>query len=168
MGICNTKKKENILKESKIEFNTNDNNVILRNQYYINIKVDPSFKIIIMDDISINRELLWDTLILNNISENQIVSLGSGKECIDYITQHNFRSDIILADINMPELDGYQTTQILREKGFQGLIIGITGMASWLEYEKAYQAGLNFIHFKPIRVKQLVDLINQYIPTSVE
>ena len=95
--------------------------------------------------------------ILSFKAEN-IKTVSSGKECIK-LFENNEYFDIILMDINMPEIDGYQATKTLRNNKYNGIIIAITGMTGEQEYRKAYQSGMNFILIKPINLSYLENIL---------
>jgi two-component system, NarL family, invasion response regulator UvrY len=72
----------------------------------------PITKIAIVDDHSMIRQALT-TLIANNASYSVIFDAGNGRELQQKLLQHEV-PDIILLDIAMPEMDGYETAQWLR------------------------------------------------------
>jgi CheY-like chemotaxis protein len=67
-------------------------------------------KILIVDDIKSNRILLRKTLIA--VSDYQIIEANDGKQAITKYTEEN--PDLILMDINMPEMDGYQSAAAIK------------------------------------------------------
>lgn len=74
-------------------------------------------KILIVDDEKDIRELLKDKLIQ---SKYQVITASSGQEAIDICKENH--PDLILLDIAMPELDGYQTCEKLKgEKESKGI-----------------------------------------------
>lgn len=58
--------------------------------------------------------------------------------------------DLVLMDILMPIMDGSQATQILREKGYQGLIVVLSASATAHQGPKALEAGCDYFLTKPI------------------
>jgi DNA-binding response OmpR family regulator len=67
-------------------------------------------KILVVDDNNINVKLLGRTLTNSNFN---VVSAASGKEAIE--VTHSEKPDLILLDVLMPEMDGYETCKILKE-----------------------------------------------------
>ena len=87
-----------------------------------------------------------------------------GQLAIEYIEQSlnvNKRPDLILLDMQMPNLDGYQTARKLRELGYSGPIIALTADAMQGDMNQCLEAGCNDYLSKPIDSARLVKLIAQ-------
>ena len=70
--------------------------------------------------------------------------------------------DLILMDIKMPELDGYEATRQIRQFNREVTIIAQTAYALSGDREKALEAGCNDYISKPIKKEDLVELLLQY------
>ena len=112
----------------------------------------------IADDDFINYELL--KLILMQTKVN-IQHVKDGQLVIDTIkTEKEF--DLILMDIQMPVLDGFKATQMLRLQNYKSPIFALTALNTAVEIKKYKNAGFDEIVEKPIRRELLLQLISQY------
>ena len=116
-------------------------------------------KILIVDDDMINRMLA--TFILKKY-QVIISEAGNGEEAIQYL--NNNSCDLVLMDIQMPILDGYQASKIIRQKlNLTIPIIALTGSDSKEELQNCFNAGMNDYLFKPINEEQFIQTISKWI-----
>ena len=94
----------------------------------------------------------------------------SGQEALNIIeknvNENKYRCsyELILMDCNMPIMDGYQTTENIREfifsKGLQQpLIIAITGHTEQTFVQRAINSGMNMVFSKPVNKELLVQIL---------
>ncbi len=76
-----------------------------------------------------------------------------------------FRPDVILLDIGMPELNGFETAKQIRNKPWSRGMVLIALSGKWdEEYEQlSREAGFDAHLVKPVRAKQIVDLLEKFI-----
>lgn len=105
--------------------------------------------ILVVEDNAINQMLLKHTL---TKSGAKITIACNGLEALQVLK--NTTADLILMDIQMPELDGYQTTQIIRKELQLGLpIVAMTALALHGEEQKCIAAGMNGYMSKPFSLE---------------
>ncbi len=126
-----------------------------------NINMLRGCKILLVDDNEINQEIVMG-LLENSKIELDIVS--NGKEAIDRFKPNIYT--LILMDIQMPIMDGYEATKIIRQKDKNIPIIAITANAMKDDIAKSLNSGMNSHINKPINVEELYETILKYTPPS--
>lgn len=106
--------------------------------------------VLVVDDHPINRSLLADQL--KSIGFN-IVLAEDGLIALDCVRQNNI--DIVLTDVNMPNLDGYGLTKIIREEGYAIPIVALTANAMAEEKQRCLSVGMDDCLSKPVTLKKL-------------
>lgn len=115
-------------------------------------------KILIAEDSPDNQQLVQ--MILER--EGASVSFAdNGADALNMALAKNF--DLILMDMQMPILDGYEATKELRRLGYEQPIIALTAHAMREERDKCLKVGCSDYVTKPIKQKDLIYLISQYI-----
>ena len=102
---------------------------------------------------------MFFNLILDNLVKEKKIAV-SGKEALDLYRK--YKPDIILMDIQMPEICGYEVTKQIRETDKDVIIIAQTAYAFAEDREKALQAGCNDFIAKPYSDTEIIDLIRKY------
>lgn len=94
-----------------------------------------------------------------------IVSVESGQECIEMLTNNYTAVDLVLMDIMMPVMDGYQTMKLLRENDYlkEIPIIALTAHAMIGDDIKCFEAGANEYCSKPVDIDDLTPLMEKYL-----
>ena len=78
------------------------------------------------------------------------------------------RFHLVFMDVQMPNLDGIQSTKRIREIGFSALIVALTAFAEESNIKDCYDSGMNFFLPKPIRRPELRKVLSKYCPTIEE
>ena len=137
---------KSILNKSKLKVNSTK---ILKNE-----------SLLLVEDDNINKIVIKK--MLQEIGYNKIKTASNGIEALKII--ENYKFDIILMDIEMPELDGIETVQIIREKekksGGHVPIIAITAYALKGDREKFLSKGMDEYISKPIDINELSEKLN--------
>jgi len=103
---------------------------------------------------------LFLTLVVEKLSK-EILKARTGIETVD-IFLNNPDIDLILMDVKMPEMDGYEATRQIRKFNTKVVIIAQTAYALNNEREKAIEAGCNDYISKPVNMKKLKALIHNH------
>jgi PAS domain S-box-containing protein len=119
-------------------------------------------KILVAEDDSISLKFI--SKILEIFGENLLIA-RNGFEAVNLCKKHN-DIDIILMDIQMPVMNGYEAIKKIREFNKDVIIITQSAFVFTDEAEKAIEIGGNGFVSKPIDKKQLIDHINEQIVTS--
>jgi two-component system, cell cycle response regulator DivK len=113
--------------------------------------------ILIVEDVELNIDLL--TQILED--DYQLLVARDGAEGVALAQQHN--PDLVLMDIALPGLDGYEATRRIRARMRTLPIIGLSSYAMTGDAEKAIAAGCSDYMTKPIDEDVLLKKIKDYL-----
>lgn len=119
-------------------------------------------RILLVEDHPINiavaKKILesWNATV--EVAEN-------GLRAIHIFTPSRF--DVILMDIQMPVMDGYEATQLLRERGFTVPIIALTASASMSDMSKIMSCGMNDFLSKPFNPNNLFHKLQRFCPPQL-
>lgn len=114
-------------------------------------------KILVIDD-----EISIRLLLENFLTERYEVNCKKdGTEALDWL--ENDLPDLIICDIQMPNIDGYQFLKMLRQRGFtrHTPVIMLSGVESSKERIKCYQLGAQDFLAKPFNPEELEELIKK-------
>ena len=117
-------------------------------------------KILIVEDNTVNME--YAQTALNMFSkELKIFKANNGKEAYDQYLEH--QPDLILMDIVMPVINGYQATAMIRQQDEQVPIIAMTAKALKDDKQNCLSAGLNDYITKPVSLNRLMSILKKYL-----
>ena len=119
----------------------------------------PYGKVLVVDDVETNHYVANGLMALYALNVDNAMS---GKEAIRKVQEGNFY-DIIFIDHMMPEMDGMETTEILREQGYTGTIVALTANAVAGQADIFLQNGFDEFISKPIDVRQLNMVLNKFV-----
>lgn len=117
---------------------------------------DHTKRVLVVDDNVSNLKVA--SMILEK-SGYKTKTAANGHEALEQVRR--YQPDAILMDIEMPQLDGMQATQKLREQGYTNPIIAYTGHGADC-HAKIQQVGMNGVVHKPVQPKKLLDQLTQH------
>ncbi len=118
-----------------------------------------SLKVLIVEDNPVNQKL-FSALLSKAGAEIRLAS--NGQEAIDQARHEHF--DVILMDMQMPVMDGYEATRELRRGGYEKPIIALTAHALREDRDKCLQAGCDDYLTKPVNRQVVLETILRHIP----
>ena len=136
---------------------------ILNIKYFNSALAFSGLTVMLVDDTKVIRlSLRW---LLEKFNIN-VIEAGNGEEAVKLLRDNNKACDLVLMDIQMPVLDGLETTRRIRDDhrfGFRDIpIIGLSGESDEKEISKAFDAGMNDYLVKPIDNMLLIRKIWQW------
>lgn len=121
-------------------------------------------RILIADDYEDNRELLRLMLLSANY---EVLEARDGQECVELAREH--LPDLIMVDLLMPRLDGWEAFKALREDPRTSAIPCVVATASAdIDGMRALQGGFNAYVTKPFRTAQLLEVVSRLLSDNVE
>ena len=129
----------------------------------IDYKDHDAYRILLVEDNTINQQVAVGLLQQYHID---VVVASDGQEALDIIEKQTF--DLVLMDIQMPGMNGYETTKHIR-KAFtvdELPIIAMTAHATEDAKQSCFEAGMNDFIAKPIEPSRLDKLLNQYLTSN--
>jgi CheY-like chemotaxis protein len=115
--------------------------------------------ILIAEDVESN--FLYLKAVLSKLNAT-VFWAKNGVEAVEICTPEN-AIDLVLMDLQMPEMNGYEATQILKKKFPSLPIVAQTAFAMSDDREKAIDAGCDDYLAKPIKSKDLLSVVGKYI-----
>lgn len=139
-----------------INFEYNEDKTIdIINNIQVDLTSSQVFKVLVVEDNPINQLITKKTIEKNNYS---CVVVEDGFKALDILEKQEF--DIILMDINMPLMNGFETSRRIRLRDIETPIIALTAFDKNEITDEAIMAGINDIIVKPFEVVQLFKIIN--------
>jgi CheY-like chemotaxis protein len=116
-------------------------------------------KILIAEDEETSEEYI--TTIVQDFGK-EIINVQNGKDAVE-ACHNNQDIDLVLMDIRMPEMDGYEATRQIRKFNKDVIIIAQTAYALSGDKEKAIEAGCNDYITKPVKKEELIKKIQKIL-----
>ena len=117
--------------------------------------------ILIVEDNIINQKVVMSVL---GKSEMKLSVANNGEEAVEFVRAHK-DVDFIFMDINMPVMDGYRASELIRnDNRFDSIaIVALTALVSEHEIEKMFDSGMNGYLPKPVRIEKLYSALDMFV-----
>ena len=124
-------------------------------------------RVLLAEDNPVNQML---AVLLLEKQGHTVVVASNGREALAALEQQPF--DLVLMDVQMPEMDGFEATAHIRAKeretGRHVPIIALTAHAMKGDQQRCLQAGMDAYISKPIEVRALIEALEGIVPTSCQ
>jgi|GEM_PF-1050406 len=118
-------------------------------------------RMLLVEDLEINRQilitLLRDTGLIIDSAEN-------GEEAVKAIKDDSY--DIVFMDIQMPKMDGYEATLLIRGLNCPVPIVAMTANVFTSDIEKCFSVGMNDYVRKPLDIKNVIETLRKFLGKS--
>lgn len=115
--------------------------------------------VLVVDDSATDRKIM--KRLLGSTGWIEVNEASSAKDAAKLI--QTLKPDLLITDIMMPEMDGYELSKTVREQGFDNPIIAVSGRSEISERKKVSAAGINAFMLKPLNLQQMTDKIDELI-----
>lgn len=119
------------------------------------LKVAPGLKIVLVED---NEDLLSMMPLLLKPLDAEIRTASNGKAGLELAQE--FQPDAMIIDIGLPDLNGYEVAGMLRENGYQGMLIALSGYSHQEARRKSTDAGFDHHLAKPANIEEIAHLLS--------
>jgi signal transduction histidine kinase/DNA-binding response OmpR family regulator len=133
-------------------------------QYSVREEIKQSIRILLVEDNLVNQKLA--KMILTKAGYNVEVA-ANGKIAVELFSSNPDTFDIILMDVQMPEMDGYEATRQIRKLGFTEIpILAMTANAMKGDRERCLEAGMTDYITKPIKRDIVFNLLDKWLSSK--
>ncbi|KAL8845654.1 MAG: hypothetical protein Q9221_009183 [Calogaya cf. arnoldii] len=129
-------------------------------------------RVLVAEDNKVNQEVVLRMLKLEDIYDVTVAK--DGQEAYDLVKasmEEKKYFNLIFMDVQMPNLDGLQSTRLIRSMGYSAPIVALTAFAEESNVKECMDSGMDFFLPKPIRRPALKQVLKKYcatIPEAVE
>jgi CheY-like chemotaxis protein len=118
-------------------------------------------RVLVAEDVKTNQVLV--RILLNQVGLQPVI-VDDGQAAVEQALRHEF--DLILMDMQMPRLNGFEAARKLRKQGFRTPIVALTAGAIKGDERKCIEAGCDEYLTKPIDRKELLRVLGQYLKAA--
>ncbi|KAK3168447.1 hypothetical protein OEA41_004895 [Lepraria neglecta] len=126
-------------------------------------------RVLVAEDNKVNQEVVLRMLKLEDIYDVTVAK--DGQEAFELVKESMEQRkffNLIFMDVQMPNLDGIQSTRLIREMGYSAPIVALTAFAEESNVKECMDSGMDFFLPKPIRRPQLKQVLKRYCATIPE
>jgi putative two-component system response regulator len=124
-----------------------------------------SKRVLVVDDHAPTRHLVRSILAAEKDSHYEVVEAGTGADCL-MAADSQGPFDLILLDVNLPDLDGFSLCRAIRRVDAAVPIVFVTGLGELKDFAAGREAGGDSYIVKPIARQSLRSIVNLF--TSVQ
>jgi len=118
-----------------------------------------SVNVLVVDDSATDRKIM--NRLLSSTGWINVDEVSAGRDALKYLETND--PDIIVTDIMMPDLDGYDLSKMIRERGYEKPIIAVSGRSEVTDRKKVSAAGINAFLLKPLNLQTMLDKIDELL-----
>jgi CheY-like chemotaxis protein len=108
-----------------------------------------------------NQDMVDLMQVILKDSGYNMITASDGIEAVRVCLEQS--PDLVLMDLNMPNMDGFHATMVLRDKGFKNPIVVLTGSESEEDRKKAAEVGCNEYILKTLEMSDVERVIDHYL-----
>ncbi|EXJ86282.1 hypothetical protein A1O1_06652 [Capronia coronata CBS 617.96] len=128
-------------------------------------------RVLVAEDNKVNQEVVLRMLRLEDVYDTDVTIAKDGQEAFEKVRESMVsgeRFDLVFMDVQMPNLDGIQSTRLIREMGFSAPIVALTAFAEKSNEDECMASGMDYFLAKPIRRPALKQVLKKYCATIPE
>lgn len=120
-----------------------------------------AYNVLVVDDSQTMRKVIMKSVMISGFVVGEFLEAGNGLEALEILKHHWV--DLILADINMPLMNGLEMIRVLKKEDmFQNIpVVLITTEGSEKRLEEAYALGIKGYIQKPFHPEAIRDVLNR-------
>jgi len=118
-------------------------------------------RLLIVEDNEVNLKVA-EKMLARIHPDREVVAVMSGEAALEAVAREDY--DLVLMDCQMPGMDGFETSEKLREKGFTGAIVACTANTTDQVEERCLASGMNDYMAKPISLEGLRLMTGRWLP----
>ncbi|WP_221801018.1 response regulator [Oceanobacter mangrovi] len=116
-------------------------------------------QVLVVEDNGVNLRVA-EKMLQKLCPDVLVTAAESGERCLALLQQQTF--DLILMDCQMPGLDGFETTQAIRQQGLTMPVVACTANGSEDVYQRCLAAGMNDFLAKPVSLKTMQEMLHKW------